>query len=137
MLWLVFIFLTCVAVLAVLLPLAIPITEQASPSPDFSSLSKSAFAFPAAKFDHSSDHVFGLTFVNLPRGKGVPIAFALSTKTKRVREVAVPVVSVCDREEFGFPTFLPDNQAIRARNGLVKAKRPGQFIRGPERLVDP
>ena len=124
MLWLVFIFLTCVAVLAVLLPLAIPITEQASPSPDFSSLSKSAFAFPAAKFDHSSDHVFGLTFVNLPRGKGVPIAFALSTKTKRVREVAVPVVSVCDREELGFPTFSPRQSSDSCSEWTRESKAP-------------
>jgi cytochrome c-type biogenesis protein CcmH len=36
MLWLIFIFLTCVAVLAVLLPLAIPTTKQGSPRPDLS-----------------------------------------------------------------------------------------------------
>ncbi len=53
-------------------------------------------AFPAAKFDHSSDEMFGLTFVNVPRGKGGPIAFAVSTKTKRVQQIAVPNISVCD-----------------------------------------
>jgi hypothetical protein len=53
-------------------------------------------AFPAAKFDHSSEQVFGLTFVNVPRGKGGPIAFAVSTKSKRVQEVGVPGVPVCD-----------------------------------------
>lgn len=53
-------------------------------------------AFPAAKFDRSGEETFGVTFVEAPRGKGGPIAFAVSTKTKRVEQIAIPNVSVCD-----------------------------------------
>jgi hypothetical protein len=53
-------------------------------------------AFPAAKFDHSSDATFAATFVSVPRGKGGPLSFAVSTKTKRVQQIAVPSLSVCD-----------------------------------------
>ncbi len=53
-------------------------------------------AFPAAKFDRSGEETFGVTFVEVPRGKGGPIAFAVSTKTKRVEQIAVPNISVCD-----------------------------------------
>jgi hypothetical protein len=53
-------------------------------------------AFPGAKFDRSGEQTFGVTFVEVPRGKGGPIAFAVSTKTKRVDQIAVPNVSVCD-----------------------------------------
>jgi hypothetical protein len=53
-------------------------------------------AFPGAKFDRSGEETFGVTFVEAPRGKGGPIAFAVSTKTKRVEQIAVPDISVCD-----------------------------------------
>lgn len=53
-------------------------------------------AFPAAKFDRSGEETFGVTFVEAPPGKGGPIAFAVSTKTKRVEQIAIPNVSVCD-----------------------------------------
>jgi hypothetical protein len=53
-------------------------------------------AFPTAKFDHSSDQTFGSTFVSVPRRGGGPIAFAVSTKTKRVQQIAVPHLSVCE-----------------------------------------
>jgi hypothetical protein len=53
-------------------------------------------AFPAAKFDRSGEETFGVTFVEAPRGKGGPIAFAVSTKTKHVEQIAVPNISVCD-----------------------------------------
>ncbi|PPD44064.1 MAG: hypothetical protein CTY15_08375 [Methylocystis sp.] len=53
-------------------------------------------AFPAAKFDHSSDEVFLATFVRVPRSGGGPIAFAVSTKTKRVQQIAIPNLAVCE-----------------------------------------
>jgi hypothetical protein len=53
-------------------------------------------AFPAAKFDRSGEQTFGVTFVEVPRGKGGPIAFAVSAKSKRVEQIAVPNVTVCD-----------------------------------------
>jgi hypothetical protein len=53
-------------------------------------------AFPAAKLDRSGEDTFGVTFVEAPRGKGGPIAFAVRTKTKRVEQIAIPNVSVCD-----------------------------------------
>lgn len=53
-------------------------------------------AFPTARFDHSSDATFGSTFVSVPRRGGGPIAFAVSTKTKRVQQIAVPSLSVCE-----------------------------------------
>lgn len=47
-------------------------------------------AFPAERIDRSGEETFDVTFVEAPRGKGGPIAIAVSTKTKRVEQIAVP-----------------------------------------------
>jgi hypothetical protein len=52
--------------------------------------------FPDAKFDRPGEQTFGVTFVEVPRGKGGPIAFAVGTKTKRVEQIAVSNVPVWD-----------------------------------------
>lgn len=53
-------------------------------------------AFPGIKIDRSGEETFGVTFIDVPRAKGGPIAFAVSTKTKRVEQIAVPNISICD-----------------------------------------
>jgi hypothetical protein len=51
-------------------------------------------AYPAARY--SPDKTFGLIFVSVPRGKGGPLAFGVNMDTKRVQEIAVPRITVCD-----------------------------------------
>jgi len=53
-------------------------------------------AFPSARFDHSTDAVFGATFVSVGRYGGGPIGFTVSTTTKRVQLIAVPGVAACE-----------------------------------------
>jgi hypothetical protein len=53
-------------------------------------------AFPRATFDHSTDGVFALTFVNVPKRGGGRIQFAVSTKTHRVTLIGVPFIAVCE-----------------------------------------
>lgn len=53
--------------------------------------------FPNAKFDHSTDKVFGLTLVTAPHKNGKPrLQFAVSTKTHKVTLIGVPIIAFCE-----------------------------------------
>ena len=53
-------------------------------------------AFPKAKFDHSTESVFGITLVRVPRNGGGKLQFAVSTTTHRVTLIGVPAIAFCE-----------------------------------------
>jgi hypothetical protein len=53
-------------------------------------------AYPKAKVDHSTESVFRLTLVRVPRSGGGRIAFAVSTDTDKIEIIGVPAISFCD-----------------------------------------
>lgn len=53
-------------------------------------------AFPTARFDHSSDAMFGITLVRVPKSGGGSIEFALDTRTRRVTLIGVPAIAFCE-----------------------------------------
>jgi hypothetical protein len=53
-------------------------------------------AFPKAKVDHSTDQMFGLTFVTIPKGGGGKLQFAVSTETHKVTLIGIPFIAVCE-----------------------------------------
>lgn len=53
-------------------------------------------AFPKAKVDHSTDSVFQLTLVRIPKNGGGRLTFGVSTKTKRTTLIGIPVIAFCE-----------------------------------------
>jgi hypothetical protein len=53
-------------------------------------------AFPKAKVDHSTDTVFRLTLVRVPKRGGGRLMFGVSTKSKRVTVIGVPFIAFCE-----------------------------------------
>ena len=53
-------------------------------------------AFPKAVVDHSTDEVFGVTLVKIPRNGGGRIQFAVSTTTERTTVIGVPRIAFCE-----------------------------------------
>jgi hypothetical protein len=53
-------------------------------------------AFPKARVDHSTDRVFRLTLVRIPRNGGGRIMFGVSTRTKRTTVIGVPFIAFCE-----------------------------------------
>ena len=53
-------------------------------------------AFPKAKVDHSTDQMFGLTFVTIPKNGGGKLQFAVSTQTHKVTLIGIPSIAVCE-----------------------------------------
>jgi hypothetical protein len=53
-------------------------------------------AFPKAKVDHSTDRVFRLTLVRIPKTGGGRIVFGVSTRTKRTTLIGVPLIAFCE-----------------------------------------
>jgi hypothetical protein len=53
-------------------------------------------AFPKAKVDHSTDQMFGLTFVTIPKNGGGKLQFAVSTQTHKVTLIGIPFIAVCE-----------------------------------------
>lgn len=53
-------------------------------------------AFPKAKVDHSTDSVFAVTLVKIPKAGGGRITFAVSVKTKHVTLIGVPIIAFCE-----------------------------------------
>jgi hypothetical protein len=53
-------------------------------------------AFPKAKVDHSTDRMFGATFVTIPRNGGGRLQFAVSTHTHKVTQIGIPAIAVCE-----------------------------------------
>jgi hypothetical protein len=54
--------------------------------------------FPRAKVDHSTDSTFRLTFVRVPRkhGNATRFTFGVSTKSKHVKLIGIPIIAICD-----------------------------------------
>jgi hypothetical protein len=53
-------------------------------------------AFPKATSDHSTESTFAVTLVNVPKGGGGRLQFAVSVMTKKVSEVGIPFIPTCD-----------------------------------------
>jgi hypothetical protein len=53
-------------------------------------------AFPKAKVDHSTDQVFGITLVRIPKDGGGRIMFGVSITTKRTIVIGVPFIAFCE-----------------------------------------
>jgi hypothetical protein len=53
-------------------------------------------AFPRAKVDHSTDEVFGITLVKIPKNGGGPIKFAVDVDTHRTTLIGVPIIAFCE-----------------------------------------
>ena len=53
-------------------------------------------AFPSAIVDHSTEQVFGLTLVRIPRNGGGRIQFAVPLNTHRVSLIGVPFIAFCE-----------------------------------------
>ena len=53
-------------------------------------------AYPKAKVDHSTDEVFELTLVKIPRDGGGKLRFGVSTKTDKITLIGVPYIAFCE-----------------------------------------
>ena len=53
-------------------------------------------AFPRATIDRTTEKVFGITLVKVPRGGGGRLQFAVATRTKKVVSIGIPFVAICD-----------------------------------------
>ncbi len=53
-------------------------------------------SFPQARFDHSTDAMFGVTVVSARRRDVGRLQFALSTASRRVTEIGVPAIPFCE-----------------------------------------
>jgi hypothetical protein len=52
--------------------------------------------FPKAKVDHSTDSVFELSLVRVPKSGGGKLMFGVSTKTHKVTLMGVPFIAFCE-----------------------------------------
>ena len=53
-------------------------------------------AYPRAKVDHSTDDMFGITLVRIPKNGGGRLEFAVSTTTHKIVLIAIPSVAFCE-----------------------------------------
>jgi|SRR5215217_41669 len=53
-------------------------------------------AFPKAKVDHSTEQVFGITLVRIPKDGGGRIKFAVDVDTKKATLIGVPSIAFCE-----------------------------------------
>jgi hypothetical protein len=53
-------------------------------------------AFPRAKVDHSTEDVFGITLVKIPRNGGGRIQFSVPLDTRKIDLIAVPFIAFCE-----------------------------------------
>jgi hypothetical protein len=53
-------------------------------------------AFPRAKVDHSTEDVFGITLVRIPKNGGGRIQFSVPLDTRRIDLIAVPFIAFCE-----------------------------------------
>jgi hypothetical protein len=53
-------------------------------------------AFPKAKVDHSTEDVFQITLVRIPKDGGGKIKFAVDVNTKKVTLIGVPFIAFCE-----------------------------------------
>jgi hypothetical protein len=53
-------------------------------------------AYPQAKVDHTTERMFGITLVKVPKAGGGKLQFALDAKTKRVSRIGIPFIAFCE-----------------------------------------
>jgi hypothetical protein len=53
-------------------------------------------AFPRARVDRTQEDIFRVTLVNIPKGGGGRLQFAVDVDTKRVTLIGIPFVAFCD-----------------------------------------
>jgi hypothetical protein len=53
-------------------------------------------AFPKAKVDHSTEEMFGVTLVRVPKGGGGRMDFVVDHKTGKVDAIAIPAIAFCE-----------------------------------------
>jgi hypothetical protein len=53
-------------------------------------------AYPKAKFDHSTEDVFRITLVKIPKNGGGRLQMAIDTKTHKVTEFGIPYIAFCE-----------------------------------------
>jgi hypothetical protein len=53
-------------------------------------------AFPKAKVDHSTEEVFGITLVRIPKDGGGRIKFAVDVDTHKTTRIGVPIIAFCE-----------------------------------------
>jgi hypothetical protein len=53
-------------------------------------------AFPKAKVDHSTEQVFRITLVRIPKNGGGRIKFAVDVDTNKVTLIGVPFIAFCE-----------------------------------------
>jgi len=53
-------------------------------------------AFPKAKVDHSTDEVFAVTLVKVPKNGGGRLQFAVDVDTEKVTRIGVPFIPFCE-----------------------------------------
>lgn len=53
-------------------------------------------AFPNARFDSSTEEIFRLTLVTIPRKDGGRFQMGIDTKTKKVSLIGVPALAFCE-----------------------------------------
>jgi hypothetical protein len=53
-------------------------------------------AFPKAKVDHSTEDVFGITLVKIPKDGGGRLRFAVDVGSKKITMIGIPVIPFCD-----------------------------------------
>lgn len=53
-------------------------------------------AFPRARFDRSTEEVFGITLVKIPRNGGGRLQFAVDVETRKVTLIGVPAIPFCE-----------------------------------------
>jgi hypothetical protein len=52
--------------------------------------------YPRAKVDRSTEEVFGVWLVRVPRGGGGRIMFSVPVDTRRINRIGVPVTPFCE-----------------------------------------
>jgi hypothetical protein len=60
------------------------------------STAKVKHAFPKAVVDHSTDSMFGITLVKIPKSGGGRLQFGVDTKTKKVTLIGIPSIPFCE-----------------------------------------
>jgi hypothetical protein len=53
-------------------------------------------AFPNAKVDHSTESVFRITLVRIPKDGGGKIKFAVDVNTHKTTSIGVPIIAFCE-----------------------------------------
>jgi hypothetical protein len=53
-------------------------------------------AYPKAKVDHSTEPVFAITLVKVPKGGGGKLQFAVDTASGKVTLIGIPRIAFCD-----------------------------------------